>query len=385
MSIEESCSVALESMCQSRKSRELTSNLKRFATSLDELDLSGKEHDLVMAERFLRAAKLVLERGMVPQAQKFCSRAYTLACKHDISDIAMRAATDRVTLEHILRNAQAIRLWTERRTFHEDRVKREEERQSQVRQLYLREVLCVDESNPKQVFIPYTCDEFRHLLLPYHLCSRGLFHAALNAVKGLAFVHTKSKFLQDELRWLTFRLYASTQQYDQAAAITRLIMESPAITARLQECSTIAAAYCDLMDVLRGPRLDQIRWATRIGMFSNSFHAIVNEPTGLYLSVFVYELVRAIIDQNFILAEQRLAALRVRVHRNEYNGRLFELRSFLKVIGYIQSTHYRYKKVFPTKLYNELINYGLQTKYAQQGIIPYSELAYRILRYLNYT
>lgn len=384
MVIEEPPQITVQQRSHSQKSRQFTKQLQHFATTLDQLDLTTEEHDVVVAERFLQAAELVLHRGQILHAQKFYTRAYSLACKHDRADIALRAAAMRVTLEHIQRNAPAIRFWDERRIFQQQRLLKTEVCRKRERELYNQNVLAIREETSLQVFSPYICSEYKYLLLPYHLCSRGLYDAAMNAVNKPAITKSKSTFLQDETRWLRYRLYLSTQQYSQAARLVDDMKATPPVTARLQECSIIAAGYSNLMDILRVPSQEHRQWFMRIGTFSNSFQALVSEQTGLYLSVFVYELVRYIMENDHTAAEKRLSALRVRVQRSEYNGPLFELRSFLRVIGYIQSTCHRYKRIFPTKLFQELLECRQQTKYAQQGIIPYSELAYRLLKYLNY-
>jgi len=79
-----------------------------------------------------------------------------------------------------------------------------------------------------------------------------------------------------------------------------------------------------------------------------------------------------------------LAALRVRLQRFPDAIDTTELHQFLKVIGHILATVHRRKRAFPWQLYNDLQNNTARTSYILQGIAPYAEIAYRVLRYLNY-
>jgi hypothetical protein len=158
----------------------------------------------------------------------------------------------------------------------------------------------------------------------------------------------------------------------------------PVATQRMRELLVLANAYIGLVHDLYDEITNRMSTTIRLTTFMNSFSILAAESSGMFMGVFVYEIARLLLEHRYEVAHKRLAALRVRMHRSRAVGNLKDLRILLLVIGYILATSHRFKRNFPHHLMAMFYQNAAPTPYAQQGMIVYSELAYRLLKHLGY-
>ena len=374
--------IITNSRCNASKSR--TKVLHSFADSLSDIRLTPDERDYQRAERMYHAARLCATRGDLQRAQKLLTRSYAICNRLHLPETACNVARARIEIEHILMNAAAIRLWTARLDHWQDMLQRQSEQQEQQRREYYAVVLLWTDTCKEQTFERYVCKELHHIVPHYRLCADGNFTLALEMLDAEAILRSNSVYLQDEVRWLRFRILFSTQRYQDAQLLLQQMNRQTAATHRMAELLILANAYNELLNDFYDGMTERRKARVRLSTFMNSFSILASEPSGMYLAVFVYEITRLLVEHRFELANQRLAALRVRMHRCRPNGNLEELRILLLIIGYILSTSHRHKRNFPHHLMTMFYEGTAPIPYPQQGIIAYSELAYRLLRHLGY-
>ena len=369
---------------RSKESKTRTKVLHSFADSLSDLRLSPDERDYQRAERMYHAAKLCIMRGELKKAQKLLTRAYAICNRLHLPDTACNVSRSRMEIEHIMMNAKALRMWAARLDHWQHELLLQSEEHSRRRSEYYAEVLLCLEDRNQQIFDRYVCKDL-HLIVPqYRLCRDGNFSVALTMLDAQDIQNSNSVFLRDEVLWLRYRILLSTQRYWDAQLLLQQMNTQAVATQRMRELLLLANAYNELVHEFCADPAQCKPARTRLSTFMNSFHIISTESSGLYLAVFVYEITRLLIEHRYEHANLRLAALRVRMHRARRNGSLEELRVFLLIIGYILATSHRHKRNFPSHLMSKFYDGTEPIPYAQQGIIAYSELAYRLLRHLGY-
>ena len=367
-----------------KTSRRRLRELGEFAEELTALRLTEAERDSKRAERMHHAAKLCIHRGQLEVAQKLLTRSYSTACRLDSSTLAASIASTRYDLENILRNSAAMRVWMTRKLSWEAKIRLQNDLFNRNREQFYATVICTPVDRMNSHYEEYVCDELRHIIPLYDYCSLGVFDHVLKLLDFVECSANNSVYLHDEVRWMRFRLYCSMQQYEVASTLLEELQTNLPCTKRLREYVVLGTAYISLQRELYQIEDEHERVQPRLTTFLNSFNVVSYELAGLHLSVFVYELVRLIMRQNFAVANKRLAALRARVCRQQSHGNLEELRLFLRVAGYILATSHRCRRTMPQSLLQAFHQRTIVVPYAQQGIVAYSELAYRLLRYLGY-
>jgi hypothetical protein len=358
--------------------------MKEFAASLSQMHLSRQERATIVARQYVMAAQLCLDRGELPTAKKLLCRGYLVAARHHDSRIAMLAASMRVSIERIQRNARGMRLWTQRHEHWKARVTLSESTRNSFRKMYREHVVGLIEPQVPRYYNDYICDELRHVIVPYQHCSRGEYSRALQALDVLAIHQSRSIYLANEVCWLRFRICLSEQRYTEAASVYRQMKAAKMGTPRMHECRLLAQTMLELVSNLYSQHDDPVVFRYRLTSTVNSFEVLRNERTGLYFSVLIYEIVRLLLEHKYDKASSRLAAFRVRLQRCKPFALYEELHLMLKVVGYILATCHRLKRPFPAVIMQEFRLVGQDVPYIQQGLISYSELAYRLLRRLGY-
>jgi hypothetical protein len=365
-------------------SRQRLRELGQFAETLSTLNLTQAERDVKRAERMLHAARLCINRGHLRDAQKLLTRSYSTASRLERSALAADIAGTRVGLENIMRNADAMRLWMTRQRSWEAKCRLDEEQRDEHREQFYSTVICTPVDRMNSHYDEYVCDDLRHIIPLYDYCSLGLFNNVLQMLDTSVYSVSQSAYLRDEVRWLRFRLHCSMQHYEIAASLLEEMQNNKPCTQRLREYVTLGSAYISLQRQLYHADDTSGLVQPRVSTFLNTFSVVSYELAGLHLSVFVYELIRLIMEHNYAMADKRLAALRSRVYRQRAHGNLEELHIFLRVVGYILGTSHRCKRAMPHHLLAEFHQRMIVVPYAQQGMLAYSELAFRLLRYLGY-
>lgn len=367
-----------------RKSRQRLRYLEQFSNTLSQLNLTPHERDRTRSLRMMHAAELCITRGQLRIAQKLLTRAYSSATRLGESELAMEIAQTRVELEHVFRNSAAIRLWSSRAHQWNMLLTKTHEERSRNRQLFYESVLGIRRDERKMSFNQYVCDELRHIILPYQYCSLGSYVEARELLEIESITRTSSVFLKEEVAWLQFRICCTLQRYSEAKEYLITMKNSTLVTKRLREYVRIGERYSELMELFYCEggvdRLQPFseRW------FVDSLDVVRHEASGMFLSVLVYELTLLLLKQRFTVADKRLAALRARIYRLQSDKSIDELRIFTRVVGYVLATSHRHRRVMPRQLLAEFQECSVYVPYPQQGIIPYSELAYRLVRYLGY-
>lgn len=367
-----------------KMSRQRLQELGHFADSLSALNLTHAERDIKRAVRMHHAAKLCITRGHLQVAQKLLTRSYSTACRLEQPALAASIAASRVELENIMRNSNAMRLWMTRRLTWEKRSSQQIDQRYHDREQFYSTVICTPVDCTNSHYDEYVCQELRHVIPLYDYCALGLYDHVLTMLDSPRYKSIQSVYLYDELRWLRFRLHCSTQRYEIATALLEEMQNKPPSTTRLREYVLLGTAYMSLQRQLYPGADTTCATHPRLSTFLNTFTVVSYELAGLHLSVYVYELVRLILEGKHVAADKRLAALRSRAYRQRAHGNLQELKLFLRVAGYILATSHRCKRTIPRQLLAAFHERTLVVPYAQQGIVAYSELAFRLFRYLGY-
>ena len=368
----------------SRATRDRSRQLREFTVSLSRLHLSPSERASLHVNNLTRAAELSIRRGDLAVAKQLLLRGYRIATNHAISHEAAQASQLRSNIERINNNARGFRIWSERLAFWRRQEQRAELVAATYRNLYRQYVLGGETGSLRATCSDYVCQDMRHIILPYQYCSRRCYDSAITSLDRLEIHQSQSIYLRQEVQWLRFRIQCSLQQYQEArytlGEMSTQIMRMP----RMKECFTLGKAYLELLGLLYGDLQAMPAFSGRLTTFMNSFHVLQAERSGLYMAVLVFEIIRLILEQKYELAHRRLAALRVRLQRCPDALDTTELHQFLKVLGYILATIHKCQRRFPKELYHELQATPKTTLYILQGIAPYPELAYRMLRALRY-
>lgn len=368
----------------SQATRKRTRNLREFSLSLSRLHLSPIERASLQVDNLTRAAELSIRRGDLALAKQLLLRGYRLAKYHAISQEAAHTSLLRCNIEKITGNSRALRVWSERLAYWRTQEQRSIAVAAVYSRLYMRYVLGSEPHSQRIAQHDYVCQDMRYIILPYQYCTRRRYDCAMQSLDVLNIHQSRSVYLHQEVQWLRFRILCSLQQYQEARITLEDISSSVSRTTRFKECVILGKAYLELVGLLRDDLQDVPVFASRLTTFMNSFDVLSSERSGLYMAVLVYEIVRLTLEQKYEAAHRRLAALRVRLQRCPDSIDTAELHQFLKLIGYVIATIHRCKRRFPKELYQELQTTQATTLYILQGIAPYAELAYRLLRKLNY-
>lgn len=367
-----------------RESRQRLRYLEQFSDTLPQFNLTLGERDRIRAQRMLHAAELCITRGQLRIAQSLLTRAYSTAARLAASELALNIAQTRVELENVLRNAPAIRLWSKRAGQWNSHIAKMALERARVRQLFYESVLSIHLDNRRVNFDQFVCEELRHIILPYHYCSLSRYSEALKALESYDIALTSSVYLREESLWLLFRIYCSTQQYDRAKKCIADMKNRMIVTPRIREYIRIGEAYNGMVTALNREGTPEPTRTHFMSWFVNSFYVVRQETSGMFLSVLVYELAYLLMNQEYTTANKRLAALRTRVCRLQADETLDELRVFMRVAGYALAMSHRHKRTMPRHLLDAFRTCSSYVPYPQQGIIPYADLAYKLLRYLGY-
>lgn len=358
--------------------------LHEFSEVLSKIHLSPQERATIVSRHYALAAQVCINRGDLRIAARLLCRAYTIATRHTIPRIAVLVASMRMTIARIQRDSRGLRLWTQRCHQWKVVVTQNEEAQNLHRRMYRETVVgLVGPDTPRHDSYDI-CDDLRHMIIPYQHCSQGEYRQAMKALDKLEIHQSRSVYLADEVRWLRLRICLSEQRYADAAVLLTEMKASKLGSPRMHECQLLAQVILEMVTFLYSHEDDSPVFNRRITSIMNSFEVLRSERTGLYFTALTYELVRLLLEQKYALANSRLAAFRVRLQRCKSYLHHEELHVFLKVIGYILATCHRLKRPFPATLLQEFHSEHQDVPYIQQGLLPYSELAYRLLRRMGY-
>lgn len=369
-----------------RTSRQYTRLLESFTDNLDGVRLTHDEKRRKRIEQFIFASKAVVTRGNLRLAQRLLIRAYAHAVAIEAADLAEHAAAIRVRVENILRNAAAIRLWRQRQELWCKRKHRIETLSVRRRTAFYKHVIGNEPCNSDAYYEHYVCcDLYRVVQLYLHL-THGRYNNAIRMLDSRTLTHNTSVYLQAELHWLRFRLHCTNQAYGIAQEVLEECNRIKVLSHRLRECIKLGKAFIELWEAMSASQQlsREHRLTTRVSTLMNSMEVISKEQPAMYLQVFIYEICRLLLDGRYHEADQRLAALRVRVHRYQIHADLSEVRLFLCVVAYVISTIHLVRRTYPHDLMKKFGMYTRYLPFAWQGIIPYSVLASKLLRSLDY-